>query len=126
MSDFQSVTTHTARKPHRCAYCRSTIPEGATYLKLAGRWRGDFYTGKGHQDCRALWSALFDDWGDWEFGMGWDLAEVFNESGEIGATKQALNANRGLFPHAVNRIEFRLRDWLTWDEDEDPEGRFYG
>lgn len=125
MSDFQSTTTHTARKPHRCAYCRSTIAAGTAYVKMAGRWHGEFYAGRGHSDCRALWDSLYWDWAGDE-GMDWDLAEVFAESGEIGAAKEALNFRRGQFPHAVNRLEFRLRDWLTWDEDEDPEGRFYG
>ena len=125
MSDFQSVTTHTARTPHRCVYCRSAIAVGASYVKLAGRWQGDFFTGKGHQDCRELWNSLFGDWAHDE-GMDWNICEVFTESDEIRATQEALNSRRGLFPHAVNRIEFRLRDWLTWDEEEDQEGRFYG
>lgn len=125
MNSFQSVTTHTAHKPHRCNYCRSTIATGTPYLKIAGRWQGDFYSGKGHQDCRALWHRLYFDWAHDE-GMDWNLAEVLTESCERVKAAEALNFWRGDFPHAVNRLEFRLRDWLTFDEDEDKEGRFYG
>lgn len=118
MTAFQARTTHTARKTHRCEYCRSTIPVGTQYVRMAGKWEGDFYNGSGHIDCRQLWLALYDEWA-WDEGMAWDICEVFTESGEILAAQEALDAQRGFLPHAVNRIEFRLRDWLTWDEDDD-------
>lgn len=118
MSDsFQSRSEHTARKPHCCAYCHQTIPAGARYVKMAGKWEGDFFSGRGHIDCRELWLALYDGWA-WDEGMPWDITEVFTESGEIGEAQQALNAQRGFFPHAVNRIEFALRYWLDWDDEE--------
>lgn len=118
MSDFQSETTHTARTPHRCAHCRCQIAAGSAYVKMAGRWQGDFYSGKAHPDCRALWSALYADWSDPWDGMGWDLAEVFLDCGDKEATQDALDAQRGFLPHAVNRIELRMRHWLNGDTDD--------
>ena len=112
MSDFQSDTTHTARTPHRCVFCLCTIPAGTIYLKIAGRWQEDFYSGKGHPDCRQLWNALYDDWADSCEGMVWDITEVFTESGEMTAAQDALDDQRGFLPHAVNSLEFRLRYWL--------------
>jgi hypothetical protein len=114
---FQSRSEHTARKPHRCEYCRQTIPAGERYAKMAGKWEGDFYAGKGHLDCRGLWLELYNDW-SWDEGMPWDIAEVFTESGEMLEAQSALDAKRGFFPHAVNRIEFQLRDWLDWGDEE--------
>ncbi len=115
--DFQSFTTRTARIPHRCVYCRGTIPAGTKYLAIAGKWQGDFCSGKGHIDCRELWNSLFDDWGDPYDGMAWDICEVFADTGETVEAQLALNECRGLYPHAVNRIEFRLRDWFLEEED---------
>jgi hypothetical protein len=112
MTDFQTEKTHTARIPHRCVFCRCTIPAGTKYVKLAGRWMGDFYSGKGHPDCRELWNALYADWSDpWE-GMAWDIPEVLGDSGDMYAMQEALDTQRGFLPHAVNRVEFRLRYWL--------------
>ena len=118
MNYFQAVSTHTARKAHRCDYCGSRIPVGTVYAKMVGKWEGEFYEGKGHADCRDLWSALYDEWA-YDEGMPWDISEVFVESGEIHAAQEALDTQRGRFPHAVNRIEFRLLNWLTWDDEED-------
>lgn len=112
---FSSVTKHTARKAHRCEYCRKTIPVGTLHVKIAGKWYGDFHSGRGHEDCRDLWHALYDEYASDE-GMAWDLCEVLTE-GEPFEVQASLDAQRGFFPHAVNRIEFRLRDWLV-DEDD--------
>ena len=116
--DFQSFTTQTAITQHHCVYCRRTIPAGTKYLAMAGKWQGEFYSGKGHIDCRDLWNSLCDGWGDPYEGMAWDICEVFAEAGETVEAQLALNARRGLYPHAVNRIEFRLRDWFS-DVEED-------
>ena len=108
----------TARKAHRCAHCRGRIAPGETYLRVAGNdVYGDFMAFKAHTDCRALWHDMFDDWGDWNDGMDLDLAVVLSESGDLPAVREALNHHRGFFPHAVCRIEFRLRYWLTEDND---------
>lgn len=113
MTSFSSERTVTARKPHRCEVCRQTITIGTRYRQVAGRHDGDFCYGRMHPDCRALWHALFDDWGDpWE-GMAWDLSEVMCDSGEVVGAQRSLDAQRGFFPHAVNRLEFRLRGWLN-------------
>jgi hypothetical protein len=103
----------TARQAHRCACCRGWISPGTRYMKLVGKWQGDFYAERVHDDCYALWTALFDDWGDPYDGMPYDLTEVFTDgrAHELEVV-DALDAQRGFFPHAVCRIEFRLRKWL--------------
>jgi hypothetical protein len=113
MGDFQSETTHSARRPHRCAFCRCAIPSGGIYLKITGRWQGDFYSDKGHTDCRELWNSIYNQWADDWDGMVFDITEVFTDSGEVEAAQDTLNKHRGFFPHAVNRVEFRLRKWLA-------------
>ena len=111
--DFQTSKIRTAKKPHRCEYCRSVIPAGVQYVAMAGKWQGYFFHGKGHLDCRELWNSLYNDWADCAEGMAWNICEVFLETGECIEAQHALNARRGLFPHAVNRVEFRLRNWLA-------------
>jgi hypothetical protein len=112
MSDFQSETLHVARVSHRCAHCRCAIPAGSQYIKIAGRWQGDFYSGKAHHDCRNLWNELYADWSDPWGGMPWDIPELFSESGDVGGVQAELDARRGFVPHAVTRIELRLRWFL--------------
>jgi hypothetical protein len=51
--------------------------------------------------------------------MLWDLTEVLSESGDKIAAQGALDAQRGYFPHAVNRLEFRLRDWFGMENADD-------
>jgi hypothetical protein len=107
----------TARKAHRCACCRGWISPGTRHLKLVGKWQEGFYAERVHDDCYALWTALFDDWGDPYDGMPFDLPEMFLDSGDWQAVQEALDCQRGFFPHAVCRIEYRLRKWLTGDEE---------
>ena len=113
---FTADTERTARKPYWCDICRGRIAPGTRYLSMAGKsMYGDFHAGRAHIDCKQLWGAAYADWGDPYDGMLWDLSEVFSESGDRPAVREALNYHRGHFPHAVNRLEYRLRHWL---EDE--------
>jgi hypothetical protein len=107
---FATSTHHTARKMHRCAICRSRIPVGLRHLKLVGKWDGEFYAERAHDDCYALWTALFYDFGDPSYGMPYDLTDVMGDHPRHEA-QDALDAQRGFFPHAVNRLEFRMQ-WL--------------
>lgn len=116
---FRSETEYASRKPHRCDYCRGTIPAGTRYLKIAGEWQGDFYSARGHIDCRDLWNALYDEYADHGEGMAFDLPVVLREAVSPCEAQESLDTHRGYFPHAVNRIEWRLRDWLSEDEAEE-------
>ena len=109
---FERISNIKARRPHRCAFCRRTIEIGDVHFKISGKWDGDFYSKRGHSDCRSLWEALFDDWGDPFDGMDYDLSHVFADSGDDRAAQEALDHWRGHFPHAVTRVEFTLRNWL--------------
>lgn len=109
---FQTNRTVKSRKAHRCAHCRSFIPTGTPHIYTVGKFHGDFYAERAHEDCRVLWSALFSDWGDPYDGMAYDLIDLFTDSGDKDAVSEALGENRGYFPHAVCRIEYRLRHWL--------------
>ena len=116
---FRSETKHTARKAHRCDYCRGTIPAGTAYLNISGKWQGDFYSARGHTDCRDLWLALYDEYADHGEGMAFDLPEVISDLVSPPEAQESLDAQRGYFPHAVNRIEWSLRRWLADDDAED-------
>jgi hypothetical protein len=117
MTSFAASRHVTARKHHRCACCGHGIPPGTRHLKMVGKWQGDFYAERMHDDCYALWTALFDDWGDPYDGMPYDLVEMFCDCGDGHAAQEAIDAQRGFFPHAVCRIEFRLRHWLEGDRE---------
>lgn len=54
-----ATSTHrTARKSHRCAVCRGWIDPGTRHLKLVGKWDGEFYAERAHDDGYLLWTAL--------------------------------------------------------------------
>jgi hypothetical protein len=109
---FSASTSLAARKAHLCACCGHRMALGTRHLKMVGKWQGDFYAERMHEDCYGLWNALFDDWGDPWGGMQFDLADVFCAYGDAAAAQEALNAQRGFYPHAVCRLEYRLRRWL--------------
>lgn len=116
---FQNTTAvGAARKKHVCECCWSPIPPGSPYLRLSGKWEGDFYDSSQHGDCRALWNALYNEWADLGEGMAFDLIGVFQDTGESQLAQESLNKWRGHFPHAVTRLEHRMRDWLE-DGDEE-------
>lgn len=105
---FQSARTiKNPRKPHRCDYCGSKIPKRVSHYKEAGVWEGDFYTIRGHHDCRALWLDVFSIYGDPYDGMPLDLCEVIagDEGREI--VQAEYNLWRGHYPHAICRLELR-------------------
>jgi hypothetical protein len=111
--DFHTSATVKARKQHRCEHCRAPILPGQTHHRIVGKWQGDFYAVRAHEDCHQLWNALFSDWGDPWDGMPYDLPELFADSCDKEAAQEALDCNRGHFPHAVCRVEYRLRYWLS-------------
>lgn len=113
---FATSTHHTARKPHRCAVCRGWIDPGTRHLKLVGKWDGEFYAERAHDDCYLLWTALFNDFGDPSYGMPFDLTEVLSDYARH-EVRDTLDAQRGFFPHAVNRLEFRMRGLQKEDEE---------
>ena len=51
-AEFCSEKMHTAKKPHTCDGCLSPIFAGEKYLRIAGKWDGDFCTAKYHPECR--------------------------------------------------------------------------
>lgn len=48
------VSTHAARKAHRCYECSRTIQPGERYEKVVGVWDGDFGTYKTCRHCLDL------------------------------------------------------------------------
>ena len=115
MTWFSHEATVTARKPHWCEYCCCQIPVGTLHVKMAGKWGGDFCAGRGHSDCKELWDKMFDEYGDPNDGMPWNLPEHISDMVSPFEAQASLDHWRGFYPHAVNRIEFRLRNWM---EDE--------
>ena len=56
--NFCSEKSRTARKQHLCDGCLQLIHKGEAYLKIAGKWDGDFATAKYHKECRELEAKL--------------------------------------------------------------------
>jgi hypothetical protein len=112
MTYFATHKYITGRKWHRCAFCQCSIQPETVHLKMAGNWGGDFYSNRGHVDCELLWNALFAEYGDASEGMRFNLCTVLT-SWEPCEVQESLDAQRGFTPHAVNRLEWMLRDWLA-------------
>lgn len=104
---FLCETRHTARKHRRCDYCRSYIAPGQFYVKIAGKWQGDFYAASGHIDCKALWDEAFPIHADdWE-GMPFDLCEALDGDEDREIKQATFDHYRGRYPHVIVRLELR-------------------
>lgn len=60
--DFHSSSERRARKPYRCEEGRCTISPGEQYVRVAGVWEGEFYSGRFCRRCTTMraeaWSAF--------------------------------------------------------------------
>ena len=91
------------------------IPVGLRHEITVGKWEGDFYAMRTHTDCPGLWLMLRDLAGyEYSEGSDWDIAEMMGYPG-TAETQGMLDHCRGFYPHAVNRMEFRLRAYLSED-----------
>ncbi|MGX4728008.1 hypothetical protein [Pseudomonas corrugata] len=87
MSDFQTETTPTARKRHRCCECYGFIQPGQKYQLISGSWEGDMDAFKTCMPCveARTWAIAQPEWmGDGEhlyyFGrLDEDLADLAPE-----------------------------------------------
>ena len=78
MSDFCAETRiHTARKQHRCAWCRYPIPAGAVYVTLAGVSEGEWFHAHLHPECEDDTYLVFRENGEWLFGDGEEFYEEY-------------------------------------------------
>ena len=60
MTDFQSRSTVTARKDHRCEHCGKPISLGEPHFKSSGVFEGEFFSLREHTDCSEAWEAMRD------------------------------------------------------------------
>jgi hypothetical protein len=112
-NDFYTVRSMKSRKPRVCEHCGHLIPAGITHDYVTGKWEGDFFSAHRHPDCYSLWIMLHDlaGYAPWE-SADFDIAEMMGYPGQ-DETQGMLDHCRGFFPHAVNRMEFRLREYLA-------------
>jgi hypothetical protein len=69
MPDFQTETTPTARRKHRCEECWGHIHPGEQYQRIAGCWDGSMGSFKTCMPCVAIrdWAVKQPEWcGDGE------------------------------------------------------------
>ena len=70
MSDFQTKTTPTARKQHKCGECFGIIQPGQKYQLVSGSWEGDMGSFKTCMPCveAHTWAIAQPEWmGDCEY-----------------------------------------------------------
>lgn len=68
-----TATTHKARKPHRCGYCREPIDPGTVYDRHAGTYDdGGIYVACVHPAC------------DMAATLMWDASDTYPEERGIG------------------------------------------
>jgi hypothetical protein len=65
MSNFQTETTPTARKVHKCGECHGHIEPGQKYQLISGSWEGDMGSFKTCMPCLAArnWATAQPEWG---------------------------------------------------------------
>jgi hypothetical protein len=109
-TSFQDETLVKAtRKPHACAYCRSSIPKGSAAIKHATLHDGDFHAGYGHVDCVAMWKAAYNTYAASGDGMPYDIKEALAQDEGRDVIDMELAHWRGRFPHVVTRLEMRMQ-----------------
>lgn len=52
MDQFFGESTCRAIKQHRCDSCQKPILVGEEYIRMAGKYEGEFWSGKNHPECR--------------------------------------------------------------------------
>ena len=94
MSRVISEETITARKRHRCDWCRLRIHAGETYVRTACTDDGRLYTWKGHPECDAevarSWEPCDDDYPQGYLDSGDDRSDIWlawyaARSAEVGS-----------------------------------------
>lgn len=96
-------TRPVARKHHRCWHCSRWIAPGARYRRAFLVYDGGYHLNM-HEDCESLWQTYFVDADLYDSGEGFSpLIEDWRGSGEF---ETLCNDYRGLFPHAVTRLEW--------------------
>jgi hypothetical protein len=97
----------TARKPHQCFECRETIPVGARYERVNGKWDGVWSTYRFCLPCSEI-SREFSDSGR-TFGYLWEgMGENWDEGAHITAC-----LNRLTTADAKRRLHDQ---WLEWKD----------
>ena len=98
---MQNVSEHhpKARKDHWCDECGRPIRRGTIYTKQVNKDGGDIWTFRAHTDCMELGTAYRNKHNCWR-GHG-DFLPMY----EL-IEPHEMNEWRGLFPHAVCRLEF--------------------
>ena len=105
-NEFHSISTPRARKPHRCAECRATIPAGTRYERASGMAEGDFFTVATCLMCAEI-RQVFTCGNSYEYGRLWE--SMAEEAFERLTTASACFTE--LSPAAK---AFVLDKWRAW------------
>ncbi len=100
-----------ARKPHKCFECGASIPIGALYERVSGKWEDKWATYRFCLPCSEI-GKEFSDHGR-SFGYLW---EGMNEAWDDGAHLQAC-LNRLVTVAAKERLRAQ---WLAWKGLDQP------
>ncbi len=71
--DFCIDTWRTARKPHKCCECGSTIGLGERYRVTSGKWDGDMARFKQCEPYARLFDTVVASEGHLAFGQLWEF-----------------------------------------------------
>ena len=110
LPEFSTESTVKARKPHKCVECRETIPAGAHYERVVGKWDGTVRTEKTCLLCREIRAAFCCE--GWTYGMLWEDIEeqMFRERGLDSACLDTLST--------VEAKQFLQGRWWAWVEEQ--------
>lgn len=105
-------STRTARKPHRCCECRSTITPGEQYEHVFGVWDGQAASQKTCAQCVLLRSEAMRFASCFCFTFGNVISEIRDElidSGELRATEADRRRQAWKLAREYVRARRRLR-----------------
>lgn len=101
-----------ARKHHRCFHCHRSIAPGTKHRKSTLK-DDHVYTLRFHPDCEALWDQYFADadlyWADYQYD---GYPPIYDDWWESGEFENMCDQYRGLFPHAIARLELTGKRFL--------------
>jgi hypothetical protein len=85
-SDFSCTTPVRARKARTCCECHQTIQRTELYVKVAGKWDGDFYSTSHCVRCEQLIQELarYKTWAGYYYPdeCGYDIGDLINDAVE--------------------------------------------
>lgn len=95
-----------ARKDHRCIECRRSIPRGAEYERISGKWEGEFSTSHTCLDCMNIRNGL-------SCGEAVSIGELWQDVHDCDVFERLTTGCIAKVPTASAKA-YLIKRWQAW------------